>query len=68
LFQGSAQNANLLKHSTEAIMNIKTNLRAGAGGASGVGKNQTSSTTATPTVVYNVGPYVPLAVGRCTGI
>lgn len=49
-------------------MKIKSNVRAGAGGATGVGKNQTSKTVD----VYTppVAPvYVPApTVNRCTGI
>jgi hypothetical protein len=48
-------------------MKIKTNLRAGSGGASGAGKNSsgsTDSTSAPPVSVYN---YV-LGSTRCVGI
>jgi len=45
-------------------MKVKTNVRAGAGGASGAGKNSTHST---PDPVAVVVPYVP-PVSRCTGI
>lgn len=45
-------------------MQVKTNIRAGKGGASGVGKNRSSSTDspADPAPVY-----VP-PVSRCTGV
>jgi hypothetical protein len=49
-------------------MKIKTNLRAGSGGASGAGKN---STTSDPIVIlYNYGIYVDPTIGvtRCVGV
>jgi hypothetical protein len=57
--------ADLIEYSKETIMNIQTNLRAGAGGASGVGKNQT---TKTADVVVLTQAYYPPLVGRCAGI
>jgi hypothetical protein len=49
------------KPSKEKTMKIKTNVRAGKGGASGVGKNSTGvAETPTP-------EYVP-PVSRCAGI
>lgn len=42
-------------------MNVKTNVRAGAGGASGVGQNRKSKSD-DPVV-----PYVP-PVSRCVGL
>lgn len=48
---------------SEEIMKIKTNVRAGAGGASGAGHNTPGDNSPiTPPVVY----YPP--VGRCVGI
>lgn len=48
-------------------MNIKTNIRAGKGGASGVGKNsKNSSTPDTPEIEVEV-VYVP-PVSRCVGL
>ncbi len=49
-------------------MNIKTNIRAGKGGASGVGKNSRHQGVDTPEVeVETPDVYVP-PVSRCTGL
>jgi hypothetical protein len=49
-------------------MNIKTNIRAGKGGASGVGKNSQHMGPDTPEVEVESTPvYVP-PVSRCTGL
>ena len=45
-------------------MKVKTNLRAGSGGASGAGKNRSSSTDSTSVDVVYVPPVV---VSRCAG-
>jgi hypothetical protein len=44
-------------------MNVKTNLRAGKGGASGVGKNSSGDSTSPSTPPVYVPP-----VSRCAGI
>ncbi|MEQ1758394.1 MAG: hypothetical protein ABL986_08765 [Vicinamibacterales bacterium] len=44
-------------------MKIKTNIRAGKGGASGAGKNRSSSTDSVDTTPVYVPP-----VSRCTGL
>jgi hypothetical protein len=54
-------------------MKIKTNLRAGLGGASGVGGNSVgshSSLNAPVVMLYNVGFYVDPTIGvtRCVGV
>lgn len=47
-------------------MNIKTNIRAGKGGASGVGQNSKSNSTDSPETEVQV-VYVP-PVSRCVGL
>jgi hypothetical protein len=45
-------------------MKIQTNLRAGAGGATGVGKNSKTASAAEVQVVE----YYPPVIARCVGI
>jgi hypothetical protein len=50
-------------------MKIKTNLRAGSGGASGAGKNSTRSTDPIVYLNYTTGYVDPtIGVTRCVGI
>lgn len=51
-------------------MKIKTNLRAGSGGASGAGKNSSTSSADPIVYVYNTTGYVDPAIGvtRCVGV
>ena len=57
-----------MKHDlSEETMKIKTNVRAGKGGASGAGQNSKGGGTETEVQTEPVYTYVP-PVSRCVGI